>query len=278
MRVPRNEGSSRPRFLREPCSVGREAAAEASVAVHAGRDIERRKSGSSERRDGQARRRQHRLHREMARCRGASRRLRPHARMNALHRDLGDLHSAPAVEPVPQREGEPKPEMNGVKKSDGAILPSKQANKGTEFSRHIPEFAGPAIHDSFASYPIEVRKRFCRRRTPVVCATLQRSVGIFRNKVSPCVGPSSLPHYCSKWRRSEVTLRPLGSVLGRDGAVYECGVLSDSGKDWLVVVTETGPGTHAAESAVTHAMSQLQTAQQDALDARYQRIADMLVV
>ena len=42
--------------------------------------------------------------------------------MNALHRDLGDLHSAPAVEPVPQREGEPKPEMNGVKKSDGAIL------------------------------------------------------------------------------------------------------------------------------------------------------------
>ena len=67
----------------------------------------------------------------MARCRGASRRLRPHARMNALHRDLGDLHSAPAVEPVPQREGEPKPEMNGVKKSDRAILPSKRANKGT---------------------------------------------------------------------------------------------------------------------------------------------------
>ena len=57
-------------------AVGREAVAEASVAVHAGRlDIERRKSGSSERRDGQFRRRQHRLHREMARCRGASRRL-----------------------------------------------------------------------------------------------------------------------------------------------------------------------------------------------------------
>ena len=48
-------------------------------------------------------------------------------------------------------------------------------------------------------------------------------------------------------------LRPVGSVLGRDGAVYECGVFSDSGKDWLVVVTETGAGTHAAESAVTHA-------------------------
>ena len=48
-------------------------------------------------------------------------------------------------------------------------------------------------------------------------------------------------------------LRPVGSVLGRDGAVYECGIFSDSGKDWLVVVTETGAGTHAAESAVTHA-------------------------
>ncbi len=48
-------------------------------------------------------------------------------------------------------------------------------------------------------------------------------------------------------------LRPVGSVLGRDGAVYECGIFSDSGKDWLVVVTETGAGTHAAESAVTYA-------------------------
>ena len=49
-------------------------------------------------------------------------------------------------------------------------------------------------------------------------------------------------------------LRPVGSVLGRDGAVYECGIFSDSGKDWLVVVTETGAGTHAAETAVTHAI------------------------
>jgi len=48
-------------------------------------------------------------------------------------------------------------------------------------------------------------------------------------------------------------LRPVGSVLGRDGAVYECGVFSDSATDWVVVVTETGAGTHAAESAVTHA-------------------------
>ena len=114
--------SERPRFFASRVVLARVAGAEASVAVHAGRDIERLKSGSSERRDGQVRRRQHRLHRKMARCRGASRRLRPHARMNALHRDLGGLHSAPAVEPVPQKEGEPKPEMNGVKKSDGAIV------------------------------------------------------------------------------------------------------------------------------------------------------------
>ena len=117
---------------REDESTATPTRARHRIAVHAGRDIERRKSGSPKRRDGQVRRRQHRLHREMARCRGASRRLRPHARLYALHRDLGGLHSAPAVEPVPQREGEPKPEMNGVKKSDGAILPSKRANTGVQ--------------------------------------------------------------------------------------------------------------------------------------------------
>ena len=50
-------------------------------------------------------------------------------------------------------------------------------------------------------------------------------------------------------------LRPLGSVMGRAGKVYECGVFSDLGNDWLVVVIETGPGTHAAHSAVTDANS-----------------------
>lgn len=45
----------------------------------------------------------------------------------------------------------------------------------------------------------------------------------------------------------------LGSVSGEDGAVYECGVFSDLGQDWLVVVAETGEGTHAALSAVSYA-------------------------
>jgi nucleoside phosphorylase len=48
-------------------------------------------------------------------------------------------------------------------------------------------------------------------------------------------------------------LKPLGSVAGRDGAIYECGIFSDLGQDWLVVVTETGVGTHPAQSAVTYA-------------------------
>ena len=48
-------------------------------------------------------------------------------------------------------------------------------------------------------------------------------------------------------------LKPLGAVAGRGGAVYECGVFSDSGKDWLVVVAETGQGTHPAQGTVTYA-------------------------
>ena len=48
-------------------------------------------------------------------------------------------------------------------------------------------------------------------------------------------------------------LTQMGSVLGRDGAIYECGTFSDSGNDWLVVVTETGAGTHSAQGAVTYA-------------------------
>ncbi len=48
-------------------------------------------------------------------------------------------------------------------------------------------------------------------------------------------------------------LQPLGSVPGRDGAIYECGVFTDMGQEWLIVVVETGPGTHPAQAAVTNA-------------------------
>src|SRR5712692_7505693 len=48
-------------------------------------------------------------------------------------------------------------------------------------------------------------------------------------------------------------LKDLVSVLGRDGSIYECGVFSDVGQEWLVVVAETGAGTHPALSAVTNA-------------------------
>src|ERR1700719_4173612 len=46
-------------------------------------------------------------------------------------------------------------------------------------------------------------------------------------------------------------LEPLASVLGRDGAIYECGIFRGIGQDWLVVAAETGAGTHAAQNVVT---------------------------
>ena len=46
-------------------------------------------------------------------------------------------------------------------------------------------------------------------------------------------------------------LEPLASVKGRSGSIYECGVFSDLGQGWLIVVAETGAGTHTALSTVT---------------------------
>jgi nucleoside phosphorylase len=48
-------------------------------------------------------------------------------------------------------------------------------------------------------------------------------------------------------------LTDLGSCAGRDGTIYECGVFSSLGQEWLVVVAETGAGTHPAQSVVTYA-------------------------
>src|SRR5260221_111347 len=48
-------------------------------------------------------------------------------------------------------------------------------------------------------------------------------------------------------------LTPFASVLGRDGAIYECGLFHDVGQDWLVIVAETGAGTHPAQGVVTNA-------------------------
>ena len=65
---------------------------------------------------------------------------RTQARPYVLRRDLGGLHSAPAVEPGPQRKGDiPKPMMHGMKKSDEAVLPLKAANKGTRTPAESPE-------------------------------------------------------------------------------------------------------------------------------------------
>ena len=48
-------------------------------------------------------------------------------------------------------------------------------------------------------------------------------------------------------------LVPMASVKGRDGTIYECGLFRDVGQEWLVVVAETGAGTHPAQSIVTNA-------------------------
>lgn len=48
-------------------------------------------------------------------------------------------------------------------------------------------------------------------------------------------------------------LTDLGTVVGRDKTLYECGRFSANGSDWLVVVAQTGPGNHTAQSVVTYA-------------------------
>jgi len=45
----------------------------------------------------------------------------------------------------------------------------------------------------------------------------------------------------------------MGSVLGRHGTIYECGCFTDRGQEWLVVVAETGAGTHPAHDVASDA-------------------------
>src|SRR5690349_1336782 len=48
-------------------------------------------------------------------------------------------------------------------------------------------------------------------------------------------------------------LKHLGSVASRDGTVYECGEFTGKFGSWLIVVAESGAGTHPAHSVVTSA-------------------------
>lgn len=48
-------------------------------------------------------------------------------------------------------------------------------------------------------------------------------------------------------------LKDLGSCAGGDGTIYECGQFRGYGDEWLVVVAESGAGTHSAQSVVTYA-------------------------
>ena len=58
-------------------------------------------------------------------------------------------------------------------------------------------------------------------------------------------------------RAVQAHLTDLGSCVGRDGTIYECGTFPALGQDWLVVVAETGAGTHPAQSVVTYAHTSL---------------------
>ncbi|WP_374254129.1 hypothetical protein [Xanthobacter sp.] len=48
-------------------------------------------------------------------------------------------------------------------------------------------------------------------------------------------------------------LTDMGSVLGNHGTIYECGSFSDRGQEWLIVVAETGAGTHPAHDVASDA-------------------------
>jgi len=43
----------------------------------------------------------------------------------------------------------------------------------------------------------------------------------------------------------------MGAVAGRDGTIFECGCFVDRGQEWLVVVAETGAGTHPAQNVAS---------------------------
>ncbi len=44
----------------------------------------------------------------------------------------------------------------------------------------------------------------------------------------------------------------IGSVVGHDGSIYECGIFQDQGNGWIIVVAQTGAGNHPAQSVVTY--------------------------
>lgn len=48
----------------------------------------------------------------------------------------------------------------------------------------------------------------------------------------------------------------LGSCLARDGSILEAGRFDGAGSTWLVVVAQSGAGTHQAQSAVAYALQE----------------------
>ena len=93
---PLERRSNRTTFLREPCDGTREGAGEASVAVRAGRAMERRKRTTSGVPRPCTRSKATPVGPEKVRIDRTPRRRRTHARTYVIYRDLGGLRVVPA--------------------------------------------------------------------------------------------------------------------------------------------------------------------------------------
>ena len=131
VKVPRSEGVTKPRFLREPCVGSREGAGEASAAVRMDGAIEQRKDDDSGCRGFQNGRRQHHMHRYGEMHAGPAVSENPCTSARLLSGPWEVFPTAPSSHGAAQEEWRmPKPVMNGWKKSDEAVRPVMAANKG----------------------------------------------------------------------------------------------------------------------------------------------------
>ena len=89
---------------------------------------------------------------------------------------LGGLQTAPYVVAGPRREWrKPKPMMNGLKKSDGAIRPVRAANKGARACAESPEerASSKGNPDCQSTYRTQ-----CRSSVPQAAARIRKAFAV----------------------------------------------------------------------------------------------------
>ena len=89
---------------------------------------------------------------------------------------LGGLQTAPHVVAGPRREWrKPKPMMNGLKKSDGAVRPVRAANKGARASAESPEerASTKGNPDCQSTYRTQ-----CRASVPQAAARIRKAFAV----------------------------------------------------------------------------------------------------